>query len=101
MERKVTEKGAMIKGLTQIKTSRIVKKLKEYLPRIIPTVVMDDQSVHFEFGFDRRGSLSPHLDDLLEAGKRVADQHDKNAVVVFDEFQKIANFLNHPFWSYS
>ena len=74
------------------KTSRIVKKLKEYLPRIIPKVVMDDQSVQFEFGFDRRDSLSPHIDDLLEAGKKVADQHTKNVVVVFDEFQEIANF---------
>jgi hypothetical protein len=70
----------------------IVKKLKEYLPRIIPKVVMDDQSVQFEFGFDRRDSLSPHIDDLLAAGKKVADQHNQNAVVVFDEFQEIANF---------
>lgn len=53
---------------------------------------MDDQSVHFEFGFDRRGSLSPHIDDLLEAGKKVANRHNKNVVVVFDEFQEIANF---------
>ncbi len=82
---------AISTGLTG-KTSRIVKKLKEYLPRIIPKVVMDDQSVHFEFGFDHRGSLSPQVDDLLEAGKKAADQHNKNAVVVFDEFQEIANF---------
>jgi len=74
------------------KTSRIVKKLREYLPRIIPKVVMDDQSVQFEFGFDRRESLSPHIDDLLEAGKKAADQYNQNAVVVFDEFQEIANF---------
>jgi AAA+ ATPase superfamily predicted ATPase len=82
---------AISSGLTG-KTSRIVKKLKEYLPRIIPKVVMDDQSVQFEFEFDRRGSLSPHVDDLLKAAKKVADQHNKNAVVVFDEFQEIASF---------
>lgn len=82
---------AISSGLTG-KTSRIVQKLKEYLPRIIPKVVMDDQSVYFEFGFDSRESLSPHVDDLLEAGKKAADQHDKNAVVVFDEFQEIALF---------
>jgi hypothetical protein len=74
------------------KTSRVVKKLREYLPRIIPKVVMDDQSVHFEIGFDRRDSLSPLIDDLLESGKKVADEHNQNAVVVFDEFQEIANF---------
>ena len=82
---------AISSGLTG-KTSRIVKKLKEYFPRIIPKVVMDEQSVQFEFGFDHRDSLSPHIDDLLEAGKKVADQHNQNAVVVFDEFQEIANF---------
>jgi hypothetical protein len=82
---------AISSGLTG-KTSSIVKKLKEYLPRIIPKVVMDDQSVQFEFGFDHRGSLSPHVDDLLKAAKKVADQHNKNAVVVFDEFQEIASF---------
>ena len=82
---------AISSGLTG-KTSRIVKKLKEYLPRIIPKVVMDDQSVQFEFGFDSRGSLSLHVDDLLKAAKKVADQHNKNAVVVFDEFQEIASF---------
>ena len=81
---------AISSGLTG-KTSKIVKKLKEYLPRIIPKVAMNDQSVHFEFGFDLRGSLSPHLDDLMKAGKKVADHHKKNAVIVFDEFQEIAN----------
>ncbi len=84
---------AISAGLTG-KASRIVKKLREYLPRIIPKVIMDDQSIQFEFGFDRSGSLSPHIDDLLEAGQKVADQHHKNAVVVFDEFQEIANFDN-------
>ena len=82
---------AITSGLSG-KASRIVKKLKEYLPRIIPKVVMDDQSIHFEFGFDRSGSLSPHVDDLLEAAKKIADEHNKNAVVVFDEFQEIENF---------
>jgi AAA+ ATPase superfamily predicted ATPase len=82
---------AIASGLTG-KTSRIVKTLKEYLPRIIPKVIMDDQSVHFEFGFDCSGSLSPHVDDLLEAGQKLAEQRKKNAVVVFDEFQEIANF---------
>ncbi len=28
---------------------------KEYLPRLIPRVVRDDQSIHFEFGFDVEG----------------------------------------------
>ena len=82
---------AIASGLTG-KTSRIVKTLKEYLPRIIPKVIMDDQSVHFEFGFDRSGSLSPHVDDLLKAGQKLAEQRKKNVVVVFDEFQEIANF---------
>ncbi len=71
---------------------QIAKKIKEYLPRIIPKVVMDGQSVHFEFEFDRTLNISPHIDDLLVAVKKVADQKKKTAVVVFDEFQEIANF---------
>ncbi len=71
---------------------QIAKKIKEYLPRIIPKIVMDDQSVHFEFEFDRAANISPHIDDLLEAVKKIADRQNKSAVVVFDEFQEIANF---------
>jgi AAA+ ATPase superfamily predicted ATPase len=71
---------------------QVVKKIKEYLPRIIPKLVMEEQSVHFEFEFDRISNISPHIDDLLVAAKKVADQKKKTAVVVFDEFQEIANF---------
>ena len=53
---------------------------------------MEEQSVHFEFEFDRTSNISPHIDDLLVAAKKVADQKKKTAVVVFDEFQEIANF---------
>ncbi len=49
---------------------QVVKKIKEYLPRIIPKVVMDDQSFHFEFEFDRSSNISPHMDDLLNAAKK-------------------------------
>ena len=71
---------------------QVVKKIKAYLPRIIPKVVMDDQSFHLEFEFDRSSNISPHMDDLLNAAKKMADQKKKTAVVVFDEFQEIANF---------
>ena len=74
------------------KVSGIAKKLKEYLPRIIPKVVVDDQSMRFEFEFDRTANISPHIDDLLEAVKKASDQNKKDAVVVFDEFQEIVNF---------
>lgn len=53
---------------------------------------MDDQSFHFEFEFDRSSNISPHMDDLFNAAKKMADQKKKTAVVVFDEFQEIANF---------
>ena len=71
---------------------QIAEKIKEYLPRIIPKVVMDGQSVHFEFEFDRATNISPHIDDLLEAVNKIAERQNKSAVVVFDEFQEIANF---------
>jgi hypothetical protein len=71
---------------------QVVKRIKEYLPRIIPKVVMDDQTFHFEFEFDRTGSISPNIDDLLCAVNKEADRQNKSGVVVFDEFQEIANF---------
>ncbi len=71
---------------------QVVKKIKEYLPRIIPKVVMDDQSFHLEFEFDRTGSISPNINDLLCVVDKEADRQNKSAVVVFDEFQEIANF---------
>ncbi|MBL7218317.1 MAG: ATP-binding protein [Desulfobacteraceae bacterium] len=71
---------------------QVVKRIKEYLPRIIPKVVMDDQSFHLEFEFDQTGSISPNIDDLLCAVDKEADRQNKSAVVVFDEFQEIANF---------
>ncbi len=83
--------GAISSGLPG-GVRQVVKKTKEYLPRIIPKVVMEEQSVHFEFEFDHTSNISPHIDDLLVAVKKVADQKKKTAVVVFDEFQEIANF---------
>lgn len=71
---------------------QVVKRIKEYLPRIIPKVVMDDQTFHFEFEFDRTGSISPNIDDLLCAVNKETDRQNKSGVVVFDEFQEIANF---------
>jgi len=71
---------------------QVVKRIKEYLPRIIPKVVMDDQSFHLEFEFDRTGSISPNIDDLLCAVDKEAERQNKSAVVVFDEFQEIENF---------
>ena len=83
--------GAISSGLPG-GVRQVVKKIKEYLPRIIPKLVMEEQSVHFEFEFDHTSNISPHIDDLFVAVKKVADQKKKTAVVVFDEFQEIANF---------
>jgi hypothetical protein len=71
---------------------QVVKRIKVYLPRIIPKVVMDDQTFHLDFEFDRTGSISPNIDDLLCAVNKEADRQNKSGVVVFDEFQEIANF---------
>jgi uncharacterized protein len=74
--------GAISSGISG-EFKQIAEKIKEYLPRIIPKVVMDGQSVHFEFEFDRATNISPHIDDLLEAVKKIADRQNKPAVVVF------------------
>jgi len=71
---------------------QVVKMIREYLPRIIPKAVMDDRAFHLEFEFDRTGSISPNIDDLLCAVDKEAGRQNKSAVVVLDEFQEIANF---------
>ena len=74
------------------KMTSVLRKIDEYLPRVIPKAVMNERSMQFELEFDRSADFSPHIDDLLVAAKKAADRHKKEAVVVFDEFQEIANF---------
>jgi len=69
-----------------------LKRIRSLLPRLVPKVVVKGEGVEveLEFEFDLRGEREPLLDDLFEAVATLAREREKQAVVVFDEFQEIA-----------
>jgi len=75
------------------KKEKILQIIKELIPRVIPKIVVTTKNEwKFEFDFDRLKPTGPILDDLLEAAHKQANKENKKAVVVFDEFQEIANY---------
>lgn len=72
----------------------ILRNLRELLPRLVPKVVLKSEKagVEVEFEFDPRSERAPLLDDLLEAVTSMGKKSNKRAVVVFDEFQEIADW---------
>lgn len=76
------------------KIERVVDTLKKLLPYLIPKVVMkgEEGSFEFEFVIDRSRNIISMLDTLLSAPQKIATERKKTAVVVFDEFQEIANY---------
>jgi hypothetical protein len=72
----------------------ILRNLRELLPRLVPKVVLKSEKagVEVEFEFDPRSERDPLLDDLLEAVTIMGKKSNKRAVVVFDEFQEIADW---------
>lgn len=71
-----------------------LNRIRSLLPRLIPKVVVKGEGVEveLEFEFDLRGAREPLLDDLFEAVAVLAREREKQAVVVFDEFQEIAGW---------
>ncbi len=75
------------------KKETILQTIRDLIPRIIPKIVVTTKNEwKFEFDFDRLRPTGPILDDLLEAAHKQANKENKKAVVVFDEFQEIANY---------
>lgn len=72
----------------------VLRNLRELLPRLVPKVVLKSEKagVEVEFEFDPRSERAPLLDDLLEAVTSMGKKSNKRAVVVFDEFQEIADW---------
>ena len=72
----------------------MLRNLRELLPRLVPKVVLKSEKagVEVEFEFDPRSEKAPLLDDLFEAVATIGTKSDKRAVVVFDEFQEIADW---------
>ena len=72
----------------------VLRNLRELLPRLVPKVVLKSEKagVEVEFEFDPRSERAPLLNDLFEAVAVMGEKSGKKAVVVFDEFQEIADW---------
>lgn len=72
----------------------VLRSLRELLPRLVPKVVLKSEKagVEVEFEFDPRSERAPLLDDLFDAVATIGTKSGKRAVVVFDEFQEIADW---------
>jgi len=72
----------------------VLRSLRELLPRLVPKVVLKSEKagVEVEFEFDPRSERAPLLDDLFDAVATIGTKSSKRAVVVFDEFQEIADW---------
>lgn len=84
-------------AITRSLTGKIeakLRSLKELFPRLIPKITIkgDTGTPEFEFDFDKTKRASLYLDDVLQAVKKNADKHRKNAVVVLDEIQEILQY---------
>lgn len=84
---------AITRSLTG-KVEAKLKSLKELFPRLIPKITIkgDTGTPEFEFDIDKTKRASLYLDDVLQAVKKNADKHRKNAVVVLDEIQEILQY---------
>lgn len=84
------------KAIAKAYTDRIetvFREVKRILPRLIPRIVIKDENIpEIEFSYDRSEDKTPLIDDLLQTVNAVAEKQKRRAVVVFDEFQEIANW---------
>ena len=54
--------------------------------------VNDEGRPELSFGFSKNVKVDQALEEVLETPARIANEHHKNVVVVFDEFQQILEY---------
>ncbi len=74
-------------------SQRILDIVKRLFPKLIPKIVIRSEGeAEFEFDYAPRDVFKGSLTDLLNAVHKRAKEEKKEACVVFDEFQEIANY---------
>ena len=72
--------------------SRLLELAKDLFGSLTPSLTVDDAgNPTLTFGVQRDKDLVPVLEQVLAAPARISD-HKRRAVVVFDEFQRIAEY---------
>ncbi|RCV63368.1 hypothetical protein C5S53_14555 [Methanophagales archaeon] len=77
----------------ETKIERFNRFVREFFPNIHPKVVINsDGSPSLELDYEvKEKSAGKLFDEVYEAPQRIAKKRNKNFIVVFDEFQEIAN----------
>jgi hypothetical protein len=74
-------------------TSRLLDLAKSLFGRLRPSVSLDDSGKpKVEFGVDGRSVSKTDLQEILAAPQALAERTHKTVVMVFDEFQQIAEY---------
>jgi uncharacterized protein len=89
---------ALAKAITSSMSTSVEKLLstgKKLFGSLVPTMTVNDEGKpELSFGFSKNVKVDRALEEVLETPARIANKHDKNVVVVFDEFQQILEYQN-------
>ncbi len=87
---------ALAKGIAESMPSsgtRLLNLAKEVFATLSPTLTVDDSGKPtLSFGLRRERDLQPAMEEVLAAPARILARGKSRAVVVFDEFQRIAEY---------
>ncbi|MCD6456898.1 MAG: ATP-binding protein [Methanophagales archaeon] len=83
----------IVSRAAETKIERFNRLVRDFFPNIRPKVVITpDGSPSIEIDYEvKERSASKLFDEVYEAPQRIAKKRNKNFIVVFDEFQEIAN----------
>lgn len=71
----------------------VAQTIRQYIPALRPKIILDSENpLEFDLDFRlQRKGYEEVLEELYKIPQTIARQKSKNVVVVFDEFQEIAN----------
>ena len=88
-----TAMARAVSEAAETKTSRLLSLAKNFFGQLRPSVSLNDEGKpNLEFGLDQRSLTKKELTDVLNAPQAIATRLGRRVVVVFDEFQQIADF---------
>jgi AAA+ ATPase superfamily predicted ATPase len=86
----------LAKAITSSMSTSVEKLLstgKKLFSSLVPTMTVNDEGKpELSFGFSKNVKVDRALEEVLETPARIANEHRKNVVVVFDEFQQILEY---------
>jgi hypothetical protein len=88
-----TTTARAITSAAETRTTKLLEFGKAMFGRLRPSVSLDDAGQpKVDFGIDGRNVSKTDLTEVLAAPQALAERSEKTVVVVFDEFQQIADY---------